>query len=291
MNRWLEVPPSIAIPAAIALLVELFFYFTQPRKHWPQWFLIVSCLAPYLIYSIPGGVFDWRAALIIPAAIAFPLFWFRRLPPSRWTDVGFVLLMAAPLVLKLMGPVYARPHERVQMEVLGHLAWIRTGITAILRDRKQDGIGFGFWPKAAEWRTGAIAYAAFVPAGFGLGILVRFVEFRWPVQDWWIVALTAVATFLGILWVVALSEELFFRGLLQQWIEEWTGTAWAGLLLASLAFGAVHLGFRVFPNWRFALLAAVAGVFYGIAFRKGGGIRAAMVAHALVVTTWKVLFR
>jgi len=290
MNRWLEVPPAIAIPAAIALLVELFFYFTQPRKRWPQWFLIASSVAPYLIYSIPGGVFDWRSALIIPAAIAVPLFWFR-LPPSRWTDVGFVLLMAAPLVFKLIAPVYARPHERVQLEVLGHLAWIRAGVTAILRDRQQAGIGFGFWPKAAEWRTGAIVYAAFVPAGFGLGMLVGFVEFRWPVQDWWIVALTAVATFLGVLWVVALSEELFFRGLLQQWIEEWTGTAWAGLLLASLAFGAVHLGFRAFPNWRFALLAAVAGVFYGIAFRKSGGIRAAMVAHALVVTTWKVLFR
>ena len=91
--------------------------------------------------------------------------------------------------------------------------------------------------------------------------------------------------------MVALSEELFFRGLLQQWLEEWTGTAWAGLLLASLAFGAVHLGFRQFPNWKFASLAAIAGVFYGIAFRRGGGIRAAMVAHALVVTTWRTLFQ
>mgnify|MGYP003336495315 CR=1 FL=1 len=44
------------------------------------------------------------------------------------------------------------------------------------------------------------------------------------------------------------------------------------------------------PRRRFALLAAVAGVFYGMAFRTGKGIRAAMVTHALTVTTWKTFF-
>ena len=45
-----------------------------------------------------------------------------------------------------------------------------------------------------------------------------------------------------------------------------------------------------FPNWRFAALAVVAGLFYGSAFRMGRGIRASMVTHALTVTTWKVFF-
>jgi membrane protease YdiL (CAAX protease family) len=61
-------------------------------------------------------------------------------------------------------------------------------------------------------------------------------------------------------------------------------------IAASIAFGAVHLWFRAFPNWRFALLAAVAGVFYGLAFRRARSIRASMVTHALVVTTWRVFF-
>ena len=42
--------------------------------------------------------------------------------------------------------------------------------------------------------------------------------------------------------------------------------------------------------WIPLLLAAVAGVFYGMAFRTGKGIRAAMVTHALTVTTWKTFF-
>ena len=98
------------------------------------------------------------------------------------------------------------------------------------------------------------------------------------------------ATFVGVLWVVALSEEFFFRGLLQQWIGEWTGRPALGLAAASIVFGAVHLGFRAFPNWKFALAAAVAGWFYGRAYRQAQSIRASMVTHALVVTLWRAFF-
>ena len=99
----------------------------------------------------------------------------------------------------------------------------------------------------------------------------------------------AVGTFFGMLWVVALSEEFFFRGLLQRWLSEWLRSERGGLVVASVLFGLAHLPFRSFPNWRFALLAAVAGLFYGRAYLKAGGIRAAMVAHALVNTVWRVL--
>ena len=97
-------------------------------------------------------------------------------------------------------------------------------------------------------------------------------------------------TFFGTLWVLALGEELFFRGLLQQWMCGWLKNDWAGLFATALVFGSVHLWYGVFPNWRFAVLAAVAGVFYGLAFRQGKGIRASMVTHALTVTTWRTFF-
>jgi len=98
------------------------------------------------------------------------------------------------------------------------------------------------------------------------------------------------AIFLGMLWVVALGEEFFFRGLLQQWIAQWTSRPALALVVASILFGAAHLGFRGFPNWRFALAAAVAGWFYGRAYQQAGSIRASMVTHALVVTVWRAWF-
>ncbi len=70
----------------------------------------------------------------------------------------------------------------------------------------------------------------------------------------------------------------------------WLSSEWGGLVAASLLFGAAHLWFRAFPNSRFAALAALSGLFYGLAFRQARSIRAAMVAHALTVTTWRKFF-
>ena len=92
------------------------------------------------------------------------------------------------------------------------------------------------------------------------------------------------------IWVVALAEEFLFRGLLQQRLSLWLRSSPAGCIMASIAFGLVHLPFGRFPNWRFALLAGIAGLFYGRAYAKSGGIRAAMVAHALMNTCAQMLF-
>jgi membrane protease YdiL (CAAX protease family) len=101
---------------------------------------------------------------------------------------------------------------------------------------------------------------------------------------------TAPLTFLGFLWVVALGEEFLARGLLQQWISDWTGRPGAGLAFASIAFGFTHLWYGDFPNWKSAILTTALGWFCGKAYNEAGGIRAAMVTHALVVTVRQTLF-
>jgi uncharacterized protein len=75
-----------------------------------------------------------------------------------------------------------------------------------------------------------------------------------------------------------------------QGLGRWLKNNTAGLILSSVAFGLVHLPFRDFPNWKFALVAAIAGLFYGRAYSQAGGIRAAMITHALVNTTTRIFF-
>jgi membrane protease YdiL (CAAX protease family) len=94
------------------------------------------------------------------------------------------------------------------------------------------------------------------------------------------------------LWVVALSEEFFFRGLLQQWLEGWTGNATAALITTSVIFGSAHLGFhRTFPNWRWAIVAGILGLFLGLTWRSARSVQASMVNHALIVTVWRVFLQ
>jgi membrane protease YdiL (CAAX protease family) len=150
-----------------------------------------------------------------------------------------------------------------------------------------EGIGFGFIPRAREWRVGVLNYLFFLPVGLALAVSLGFIRPALPVPDWRTAAV-AVVTFLVTMWVLAAAEEFFFRGLLQQMLTRGLGRPLLGILLASLIFGAAHLAYRDFPNWRFALIACCAGLFYGRAYEQAKNIRAPMVTHALVVTTWRV---
>jgi membrane protease YdiL (CAAX protease family) len=165
--------------------------------------------------------------------------------------------------------------------------WYRIGIVAVLCIRRMEGIGFGLVPRAHEWRVGLVHYLLFLPAGY---ILAERLDFIRP--DFQVSATLmgrALLTFAGALLVLAAAEEFFFRGLLQQMLTRVTRSRWFGLILCSVVFGAAHLAFQdKFPNWRMALLATCAGLFYGHAYQQAGSIRAAMVTHALVVATWRV---
>lgn len=285
----------IAWPLALALLaaglVQLAFYFSLASPRWRAFWtpprLIVLAPIPWTLYSIPCGVFRPHALVALLALVALAAFWFHFLPVSRYTDLGFVALMAAPILFNWFGAIYPRPWPKVPTETLGHVVWIQVGIATILNVRRIDS-GFGFWPNWRHWRAGALWYLASMPPVLALVYGLGFAHFELPASSYKYAV--AIPTFFGILWVVALSEEFFFRGLLQRWFEEWTGHPALAIGAASALFGLAHLGFRQFPNWEMALLAAVMGVFYGLAYRQGGGVRAAMVAHALVVTTWKTFF-
>lgn len=240
----------------------------------------------YFACAIPTRTVAVLPPVILVCMALVASFWYLVLGRRAAADAGFLLLMAAPLLLDTFGAVYPAIAERLPTKILGVLMWYRTGLLSVLVVRRMEGVGFGFLPKRAEWAIGIRNFLWFFPIGLIAAVSIGFVELR-PVQWNARTLLIASATFAGVLWVLAVAEEFFFRGLLQQMLSRTFGSQTAGLLVASLLFGAAHLGYRSFPNWRFALVAAVAGIFYGRAYQQAGSIRAAMVTHAFVVTVWK----
>ncbi len=298
------VPLSIALPFTVALLIEAALYilpgFESARRRLAAVqnrrllaaALTASSVVPYLVYSISAGVFAWRPAALLVFLGAAVSYWYVALPRKGVCDALFLLLMMAVALspaFKFAIPTLA---SKAPGELLGRLMWIRTGIAAVMVLRGVEGVGFGFVPTRRDWKIGVLHWAAFLPVAFVLNLAVGFARPRpWPPADPWRTALLAVGIFLGMLWVTALSEEFFFRGLLQQWLAAWTGSRIWALALASAVFGAAHLWFPPgFPNWRFMILAAAAGVFYGRAYQSAQSIRAAMVAHALVNVSWRLFF-
>ncbi len=285
--HWLERlggDPSLIPWVAAAVLVEAVLYASMARERWRQWWqprlLVAAAPLSCAIYHVALPQSSLKSVLWLGAMSAAFVLASPALSRARHGWALLLVLAAAPVLLKTFRPLYPQAGE-LRMEFLGQLMWIRTTLLTILRDLKPEGAGFGFWPGPREWRIGVQYFVLLGPVAFLLSVMTGFARPARPEAAWPAVALTAAATFFGILWVVALSEEFFFRGLLQPRV---------GLWAASALFGLAHLGFREFPNWRFALVAAVAGVFYGLAFRSGG-IRASMVTHALTVVFWRTFFR
>jgi membrane protease YdiL (CAAX protease family) len=295
-----EISTEILVAVMPALLLESALYlatgFERARRLWERigstWTtaaaLTLSAPLPYALYSIPLGLFRWTSLIAILALAAIASFWYLVLPRRAVADICFLGVMAAGVLSGVFGRLYESPTAKLPAQALGEVMWIRLGVMSALLIRRMEGVGAGFLPTGREWAVGARHFLYFLPAGIALGRWLDLARLRDVPSDWSKLALTLAATFAGMLWFVAYSEEFFFRGLLQQWLSRWLKNGLVGLLLASAAFGLVHLPFRDFPNWRLALVAAVAGCFYGRAFQQTGSIRAAMVTHALVATTWRV---
>jgi membrane protease YdiL (CAAX protease family) len=296
-----DIPRATFWAALPAFLLEATFFYAlgverlRTRiERWPPaavaFALTLAAIAPYAAASLALGSFQWRSLLWIAGLAAVASFWYVLLPHKPAIDVLFLAFMAVVMLIKVFGDFYISPHPKLPLRALGQLMWVRTGVFAMLSVRRVKGVGFGFWPAAREWRIGATYYVMFLPVAAVLAWWLGFARPRMPSPGWEKTSFLVIATFFGVLWVLALGEEFFFRGLLQQWITTWLSSEWAGLVVTSLLFGAVHLWFRTFPDWRFATLVAIAGVFSGLAFRQARSIRASMVTHALVVTTWRVFF-
>jgi len=252
--------------------------------------LVLAAAAPYTLASLVLRNFSGHSLGVIVALVVVAAFWYVVFPHQTAVDILFLIFIAAVWLARAIPPLYATPLAALPLGLLGQLMWFRTGIFAILSVRRMKNVGFGFWPAAREWKIGALYFAGLAPVAAAAGWALHFASPHLRYAGWERTTLIGLATFFGILWVVALGEEFFFRGLLQQWIAGWLRSDWAGLLLAALLFGSVHLWYRTFPNWRFAALAGVAGVFYGMAYRQARSIRASMVTHALTVTAWRLFF-
>lgn len=295
--RLKSIPEWAALPITAAFFIEFPFYllpalesprrwFAQRPKAQAAFFFAASAVVPWLVYSIFTREAHLTGFLLLLAVGAIVSFWYVVLPAAPLSDALFLILIAAVYLSKIFDHIYLSPIPKLQLSVLGHLMLIRAAALAVLVIRGNVKAEYRFIPRRHDWATGLRYFALALPilafAYWALGLVV------WRAHP----SMLALAAFPLILWVVGLSEEFFFRGLLQQWIEDWTGSANGALLAASILFGSAHLGFhRIFPNWRWAIVAGMLGIFCGLAWRRSRSVPAAMVTHALVVTVWQTFLQ
>jgi membrane protease YdiL (CAAX protease family) len=135
-----------------------------------------------------------------------------------------------------------------------------------------------------------IAFVAVAPILIILGLLLSFIPaFHVPGN----LSLVGAAKTFGLIFAAtALPEEILFRSLIQNWLMQKFGSTTAVLIVASVIFGCAHLnnGPQPLPNWRYMIVATIAGFAYGKVFQRASSAIASMTLHALVDATKHLFF-
>jgi membrane protease YdiL (CAAX protease family) len=148
-------------------------------------------------------------------------------------------------------------------------------------------VGFDLRLRLADLRIGLREFAIFTPIAIALGLTLGFLHFHAYIPALSYVVLAWIFTF----FFIAVPEELFFRGWLQNLLERRIGPRWS-LPVTAVLFGLSHFNKRAAHfNWRYVVLASLAGIFYGRAWLQQRRVGASAVTHASVDTLWSVWLR
>lgn len=209
-------------------------------------------------------------------------------PPS-WADAALVLFLWLPLEFAgAAAHLIPRPAQGTVHTVAYGIA-ILTALIVFLIYRQIPGMKYGLFESPRDVTNPLIAWVVVAPILIPLGIAIHFMDaYHSPRMS----LPTIVIRFLLILAATAIPEEILFRGLIQNWLTLRFGQGNAVVLLASIIFGIAHFNNAPGPppNWRYIIMATLAGFAYGKVFQKSSTVLSSATLHALVNTTKHIFF-
>jgi len=289
---------STFLSFSLLLAVEWFFAFgladfidrrlstAGPRSQLILRSLIPSLLViPYFVFAIPRGTLDYRyaaALALLPVVLSLIVESTNRAQTFVWQDAVVLLALAAILELRLLSPAW--PFTGLGAFPKIYLADLALYLYLVVR--RLGGVGYSFLPRLSAFYIGVREWLFFLPFALAIGFALHFIQFfpRHPS------ILHMVTALLVVFLLTAVPEEIFFRGILQNLVEGRVGRGIALAITAAL-FGLSHFSKGSAFNWRYVIIAAVAGIFYGRAWRAERQLLASSTTHMLVDVVWGLWFR
>lgn len=248
---------------------------------------VLLCV-PYALTARSFGIFRWEwlaVYALAPVGIAFLLEQARREDQEQdgnWRDFVVLLMLGLAVDLRWLEPAWPRG-----LAALGKTLLLDAGIFGFLVVRRLEGVGFDLRLTFRDLRMGLSQYCLYALIAIPLGLWLGFLHVHAALLS----PLRAVGAFVFTFLFIAIPEELFFRGWLQNLLERRVGRTEA-LLVTAVLFGLAHWNKRTLTfNWRYVLMAAIAGVFYGRAWRAQRRVGASAITHASVDATWSLWLR
>jgi membrane protease YdiL (CAAX protease family) len=262
IEKWVHTQPArvVIVPAALWLL--------------------------YLTYAAGMKITGVKSLLIMAAYLAMP---FLALSVTDKAEPIVILWLWLPLEFGVIRNVLTTHTAAADLHyVFAQVLAIDAGIIAFAVWNRTPSIGYRFEADRRILSNGLIHFVLFAAIAIPLGLTIGFIRYSFTISKLYI----APFLLIGIFLFVALPEEFLFRGLIQNWIERKTQRRAFSLVAASVIFGASHLNNGPpIPNYKYFLMATIAGLFYGRAWRNTGSLMASSMTHALVDTFWSLVFR
>ena len=283
---------------ALELIPPVLFGFAGERtttaiQNWPRAVRIFApafFAIPYLLISLPNQIFHWNwLALyaLLPVAVSFLLEAAARADPEQrgsWRDAIILLVLGLAVDLRWFEACWPSGFA-----ALGKVLLVDVGLYGFAGIRQLSGTGFTLCLRRDDWKTGLRELLFVAPFLLGLGLALGFLHPHAHRLEP-LMLLTSILGWVRVFLFIALPEELYFRSWVQNLLERRLGRN-AALVVASVIFGLSHFNKRsTHFNWRYVLLAAIAGFFYGRAWRERRRVAASTITHATVDTVWGIWF-
>ena len=200
------------------------------------------------------------------------------------------------IILSLWLPLeFAVGARLVPRHAQGFLHSVAYGIAILLAlilfagFRSVTGLKYNLPRHSSDYWLPFAAFAILAPILAVCGIALGFIPYpHASTQSAGRMLSTAAIIFVG----TALPEEILFRSLIQNLLMLRFGSNNRTLFAASFIFGCAHLnnGPQPLPNWRYMILATIAGVAYGAVFRRASTVLSSATLHAAVDWTKHIFF-
>jgi CAAX protease family protein len=228
-------------------------------------------------FSIPLAALI-LAYTFVPAAVAHLA---RRTPPPTWLDFVIIALLWFPLEFSF-GHQLIPKEAQSTLHLAAYGVSILLGLSIFFWFRRLKGMKINLPRSGRDFVNLLVGFVACAPILIALGRAIGFLPpFHLPPQP---STAHIGSQYLIILAATALPEEILFRSLIQNCIAQRFGTSATTLLISAFIFGYAHLdnGPGPLPNWRYMILATIAGVAYGKVYERSSSIFASAGLHALV---------
>jgi len=207
---------------------------------------------------------------LVPAAII-------RFTTGATADAAVILLLWLPIESGAGAALVPRPAQGVLHAVLYGIA-ILLALVLFLLYRDTPGMRYSLPRRWSDAAHAALGWIILVAVLMPLGLWIGFMQGPHPPPvHGGRLALRIAFIFFG----TALPEEILFRALIQNWLVQRFGGSNRTIAAAALIFGAAHLdnGPQALPNWRYMIMATIAGFVFGKVFQRSTSVVASALTH------------